>query len=81
MEPFKFPDEDPTPIMSGEELGGEAVEFSIEGLDYYPWQEGLFSPALEAHDGKVQIPDAPGWGVEINGDWLAGAERRVSEWG
>lgn len=31
MEPFKFPDEDPTPIMSGEELGGEAVEFSIEG--------------------------------------------------
>ena len=31
MEPFKFPDEDPTPIMSGEELGGDPIEFSIEG--------------------------------------------------
>lgn len=31
MDQFKFPDEDTSPIMSGEELGGEAVEFSIEG--------------------------------------------------
>lgn len=31
MEPFKFPDEDPTPIMSGEELSGDKIEFSIEG--------------------------------------------------
>lgn len=30
MEQFKFPDE-VSPIMSGEELGGENVEFSIEG--------------------------------------------------
>lgn len=30
MEEFKFPDE-PAPIMSGEELGGDAIEFSIEG--------------------------------------------------
>ena len=31
MEPFKFPDEDPTPIMSGEELNDENIEFSVEG--------------------------------------------------
>lgn len=31
MEEFKFPDENPNPIMSGEELAGDAVEFSIEG--------------------------------------------------
>ncbi len=36
-------------------------------------------PALEAVDGKVQVPDAPGWGVEINPQWLEKAERRVSE--
>ena len=58
---------------------GPYVEFTIEGPDYYPWQEGLFEPALVAKDGKVQVPDEPGWGVEINGDWLAKAERQVSE--
>ena len=58
---------------------GPYVEFSIEGLDYYPWQEGLFTPALVAYDGKVQIPDGPGWGVEINPDWLAQAQYQISE--
>ena len=58
---------------------GPYVEFSIEPTAYYPWQEGLFSPALEARDGKVRIPDAPGWGVEINPAWLAAAEHRISE--
>ncbi len=58
---------------------GPYVEFSIEPTAYYPWQEGLFSPALEARDGRVQIPDAPGWGVEINPAWLAAADHRISE--
>ncbi len=58
---------------------GPYVEFSIEDLDYYPWQAGLFTPALEARDGKVQIPDGPGWGVEINPAWLEVAEHQVSE--
>ena len=57
---------------------GAYVEFSIEPTAYYPWQEGLFSPALEARDGKVQIPDGPGWGVEINPAWLATAEHHIS---
>lgn len=68
-------------MLGAIENAGPYVEFSIEGLDYYPWQEGLFNPALEAHDGKVQIPNAPGWGVEINADWLTQAERQVSEMG
>ena len=46
---------------------GKYLEFSIEGPDYYPWQEGLFRRApYEVVDGKVTIPDAPGWGVEID---------------
>ena len=60
---------------------GPYVEFSIEGPDYYPWQDGIYEPALVARDGKVAIPDGPGWGVEINPGWLDQAEHRVSEAG
>ncbi len=61
---------------------GPYLEFSIEGPDYYPWQEGLFreSPYIVA-DGKVTIPDAPGWGVEIDAGWLERASYRASERG
>ena len=58
---------------------GPYVEFTIEGRDYYPWQEGLFEPALVVREGKVPIPDGPGWGVEIDVDWLAAAEYAASE--
>ncbi len=66
-------------MMGAIENAGAYVEFSIEPAGYHPWQEGLFRPALQAQDGKVQIPDAPGWGVEIDPAWLAAAEHRVSE--
>lgn len=66
-------------MMGAIENAGPYVEFSIEGTDYYPWQVGIYNPVLEAHDGKVQIPDAPGWGVEINEEWLAGAKHQISE--
>jgi L-alanine-DL-glutamate epimerase-like enolase superfamily enzyme len=50
---------------------GKYLEFSIEGPDYYPWQEGLYvrSP-FEITDGKATVTDEPGWGVEISPDWL-----------
>jgi len=60
------------------EAAGPYVEFAIEGADYYPWQQGLYDPVLEARDGKVAIPDEPGWGVTINPRWLESAEYRVS---
>ncbi len=66
-------------MMGAIENAGPYVEFSIEPTAYYPWQVGIFNPVLEAHDGKVQIPDGPGWGVEINPSWLAGAEHQISE--
>jgi L-alanine-DL-glutamate epimerase-like enolase superfamily enzyme len=66
-------------MMGAIENAGPYVEFSIEGLDYYPWQEELFSPALEVRDGQVQIPAGPGWGVEINPAWLANARYQISE--
>jgi len=59
---------------------GKYVEFSIEGSDYYPWQDGLFveSP-YRIEDGHATVTDAPGWGVDIDPEWLAKSEYRVSE--
>ncbi len=59
---------------------GKYLEFSIEGADYYPWQEGLFvGDPYTVEDGCVTVPDAPGWGVEISAGWLEGAVYRVTE--
>ena len=66
-------------LLGAIKSAGPYVEFSIEGEDYYPWQQGLFEPALVARDGKVQIPEGPGWGVEINPIWLNSAAYRKSE--
>ena len=58
---------------------GKYLEFSIEGPDYYPWQEGLFAnQPFEIADGKATVTEAPGWGIDISADWLANAEYRIS---
>ena len=59
---------------------GKYLEFSIEGPDYYPWQEGLFlGDPFKIRSGQVTIPAEPGWGVEINPQWLANARYQKSE--
>ncbi|MEM9762539.1 MAG: mandelate racemase/muconate lactonizing enzyme family protein [Pseudomonadota bacterium] len=58
---------------------GRYLEFSIEGADYYPWQEGLYvTDPYGIEDGHARVTDAPGWGVEIAPEWLARSEYRVS---
>jgi L-alanine-DL-glutamate epimerase-like enolase superfamily enzyme len=59
---------------------GKYLELSIEGPDYYPWQQDLFlgNPYAVA-DGPVEIPSSPGWGVEINPAWLERAAYQRSE--
>ena len=58
---------------------GKYLELSIEGPDYYPWQQELFlGDPYAVRDGKVQIPAEPGWGVEINPAWLARATYQSS---
>lgn len=59
--------------------GGPYLEFSIEGPDYYPWQEGLFvASPFAVSDGRVTVSEEPGWGVEISPEWLARSEYRSS---
>jgi len=67
-------------LMGALANAGPYVEFSIESDEgYYPWQAGIYDPVLIATDGKVAIPDGPGWGVEVRQDWLDGSAYEVSE--
>jgi L-alanine-DL-glutamate epimerase-like enolase superfamily enzyme len=65
-------------LMGAMEGAGPYVEFTIEPPDYQPWELDIYRPALKVVDGKVAIPDGPGWGVEINPAWLGKAKRTVS---
>jgi len=56
---------------------GPFVEFSIE--EDANAGEKLYSPALKVVDGKVKIPDGPGWGVKINPAWIEKANYLKSE--
>jgi L-alanine-DL-glutamate epimerase-like enolase superfamily enzyme len=59
---------------------GKYLEFSIEGSDYYPWQDNLFrNDPYAISDGKVMIPSEPGWGIEIDPGWLERASYQISE--
>ena len=65
-------------LMGAIENAGPYVEFAIEGPDYYPWQYDVFRELPVARDGKVAVPDGPGWGIEVNPDWLERATHEVS---
>jgi len=59
---------------------GKYLEFSIEGPEYYPWQQDLFvrSP-YTITDGGIEVSAEPGWGVEIAPEWLARSTYQCSE--
>ena len=65
-------------MMGAIENAGPYVEFSIEGPDYYPWQYKIYEPSLNVIDGKVKIPDSPGWGIEIDSNFLENAKYQIS---
>ncbi|MCY6379839.1 mandelate racemase/muconate lactonizing enzyme family protein [Hoeflea prorocentri] len=61
---------------------GPYLEFSIEGSDYYPWQQNLFvNEPFTVENGHVLVTDTPGWGAEINPAWLDKADYMASEAG
>jgi len=65
-------------LMAAIENAGKYVEFSIEGLDYYPWQHPFFTPNFEINEGRVSLVELPGWGIEINPEWIALSDYQVS---
>ena len=59
---------------------GKYLELSIEEADYYPWQYGLFrTDPYAVTDGHVTVTAEPGWGVEIEPEWLARSSYRATE--
>jgi len=59
---------------------GKFLEFSIEGADYYPWQQGLFVEDPYGIDaGRATVSDRPGWGAEVAPEWLARARYARSD--
>ena len=65
-------------IMGSIPNAGKYLEFSIEGLDYYPWQANIFSPNYEIVEGQLKMDHQPGWGVEISPEWLSQTQYQVS---
>ena len=59
---------------------GPYLELSIEGEDYYPWQQDLFlNDPFAVENGCVTVTDQPGWGINLNPEWLNSADYKVSE--
>ena len=58
---------------------GPFFEFSIETGGVTKEAHALYRPVLKAKDGAVQIPEGPGWGVNINKEWLANTNYQKSE--
>ena len=65
-------------IMGAIPNAGKYLEFSIEGLDYYPWQANIFSPNFEIVKGQLIMNHQPGWGIELNPEWLSQAHYQTS---
>ncbi|MEM7260333.1 MAG: mandelate racemase/muconate lactonizing enzyme family protein, partial [Pseudomonadota bacterium] len=58
---------------------GHYLEFSIEGADYYPWQQNLFRESpYQVEDGHLRVTQTPGWGAEPHPEWLAQSSYQVS---
>jgi len=68
-------------IMGSISNAGKYLEFSIEGLDYYPWQDNIFSPSFIIVEGRLLMKAKPGWGIEINPDWLSQSNYQESHAG
>jgi len=62
-------------LLAGIDNAAPYVEYSIE--DH--WAEGMLSDLPDVEDGEIQVPDGPGWGVEIDSEWLETAQYRRSE--
>ena len=68
-------------IMAAIPNAGKYLEFSIEGLDYYPWQANIFRPNFDIQNGELMMAHKLGWGIELDLEWLALSDHKVSYFG
>jgi L-alanine-DL-glutamate epimerase-like enolase superfamily enzyme len=54
---------------------GIYLEYCIEDMD---WTKGLFEPELAVKEGKIRIPDEPGWGVNVSATWMEQSQYQIS---
>lgn len=60
---------------------------SIDNTGEYPFEyripdtghHGMYTPEPTVENGKLQVPDGPGWGISVDSEWLATASYRKSE--
>jgi L-alanine-DL-glutamate epimerase-like enolase superfamily enzyme len=67
-------------IMRALPNAGPYLEYTIEedeGINQTARE--LYSPAPKIVDGALDMPSAPGWGVEFSREWLEKADYQVSE--
>lgn len=67
-------------LMAASPNAGSFLEHTIEddaGVNRLA--AAMYEPQLVVRDGRVRVPDGPGWGVHIAPAWLEQAQRRVSE--
>ena len=55
-------------LMGAIQNAGNYIEFSIEPIH----------PNLTVVDGKFQMPSGPGWGININPEWLQSSHSQQS---
>jgi L-alanine-DL-glutamate epimerase-like enolase superfamily enzyme len=67
-------------LMAASPNAGNFLEHTIEddaGINRLA--AAMYEPQLVVREGRVRVPDEPGWGIRITPAWLEAAERRLSE--
>ena len=62
-------------LLNAIDNAGDYFELSIEDR----WDDGMYTPSLTVENGEVEVPDGPGWGVELDPEWFATAEYERTE--
>jgi L-alanine-DL-glutamate epimerase-like enolase superfamily enzyme len=66
-------------LLAAAPNAGDFLEFTIEGdAGINTLAAAMYEPQFLVKDGRVRVPDSPGWGVRINPSWLESAAHRVS---
>jgi hypothetical protein len=50
------------------------------GARLLPLQYGIFHPELQVANGRLAVPDCPGWGVEPDPGWFVAAPGYIRVW-